>query len=88
MFYFFSIGGLHSWQKKASEPAKRRWLPSRRGLCKPHFIQDMVSPTLPMPIKGEPFSRLVKRSPLSLTSFFPFFVAICAFVSVANYIAY
>jgi|GEM_PF-2543008 len=50
-------------------------------------MQDMVSPTFPMPIKGEPFSRLVKRSPLSLTSFFPFFVAIFAFVSVANYIA-
>jgi len=39
MFYFFSIGGLHSWLKEANEP-------------------------------------------------FPFFVAICAFVSVANYIAY
>jgi len=47
-------------------------------------MHDIVSPTFPMPINGEPFSRLVKRNPLSLISFFPFLVAIQAFSVVAN----
>ena len=38
-------------------------------------MQDMVSPTLPIPMKGEPFSRLVKRRPVSSTWVFPDLVA-------------
>jgi hypothetical protein len=39
-------------------------------------MQDIVSPIFPIPANGEPFSRLVKRKPLSATAFFPVFVAI------------
>ena len=38
-------------------------------------MQDMVSPTLPMPMNGEPFSRLVNRRPLPSTCIFPDLVA-------------
>jgi hypothetical protein len=41
----------------------------------PHLMQDMVSPILPIPANGEPFSRLVKRRPLSSTEVLPDLVA-------------
>ena len=41
----------------------------------PHLMHDMVSPILPIPAKGEPFSRLVKRRPLSSTEVLPDLVA-------------